>query len=109
MYKDREYRDIPQRPKSVFVTLLFEDFDNLLSSTKRLSGVGYSGASSLFYDDICGKYYIILEDVSVKDLKYAFLSEYSKCIKGNASYYIKEHFKCICKKDAVKKLALATI
>ena len=34
-------------------------------------------------------------------LKYAFLLEYARALKASASTYIREHYKCICGKNAI--------
>ncbi|MBO5312749.1 MAG: adaptor protein MecA [Clostridia bacterium] len=106
MYKDRGIQqEITKRVKPSLSPFSLESFEKLLDVTNRLKNMGYSGSSSLYYDDMREKYYIILEDVSIKDLKYAFMTEYSKSIKPHTLPYIKEHFRCICKKDAVNTLS----
>ena len=105
MYKDREYQEQIRKPKQMGVTLYFDSFENLLLASKRLDSIKYEGVSSLYYDEHRGRYFINLEDVSLKELKFAFLTEYCGSFKSNGSQFVKEHFKCICKKDAVKKLS----
>ena len=108
MYKDREYQELAHKHKPISVTFSFDNIEKLLLAVKRLHNLNYMGESSLHYDEHRGKYYINLENVSIKDLKFAFLEEYSSCIKGVSAYYVKEHFRCICKKEAVKKLSLCS-
>lgn len=105
VYKDRFPEDAVKKTKQTCAIFAFDNVNKLLNVTKRLDEISYEGTSSVYYDYEKGKYYIILEDVSVKELKYAFISEYSCPVKGNLSQYIKEHFKCICKKDGVKILS----
>lgn len=83
----------------------FESIDRLLMAVYRLKMAEYKGRSAVYYDTQRKRYYITLEDVSIKDLKYAFLGEYARLMKYNFSFLIKEHFKCICKKDAVSVLS----
>lgn len=108
MYKEREYQELARKPKATSVSICFENVENLLLAAKRLNSVNYSGASSLYYDEQKQKYFIIIEDVSIKELKYSFLDEYSCMVKGNG-YYVKEHHKCLCKRDAIGKLSLCCI
>ena len=92
----------PTKSESIFI---FENLAGLLNVTKRLNEISYGGASAVYYDEAEEKYYIILEDVSIKELKFSFLTEYSKQIKGINCQFIKEHFACVCKKDGVKILS----
>lgn len=101
MYKDKSAPSEIRRVKTNTGVFSFDSLEKLLSATARLKKMSYSGKSSIYYDEFLEKYYIILEDVSIKDIKYAFLSEYSKQMKSNFNLYLKEHCKCLVKKDAV--------
>jgi len=105
VYRDRFPEEAIKRPKQNNTIFAFDSLDRLLKVTKRLTEISYEGASSVYFDEVKERYYIILEDVSVKDLKFAFISEYSHQIKSSLSQHIKEHFKCICRKDGVKILS----
>lgn len=105
VYKDKSIRDAAYKTKQISSVFMFDSIDKLLACVKRLTDVSYDGASPVYYDESKSKYYIILDDVSIKDIKYAFLSEYSRQVKGSMYPYIKEHFKCICKKDGVVALS----
>ncbi len=95
--------------RSKFVSLYaIETIDMLLKICFRLKEISFEGKSSVYYDDYDKKYYLILENVFTKELKYAFLSEYAKQIKASAHSYVKEHYKCIIKKNGVKLLAELT-
>ena len=82
-----------------------ETIERLLKMCFRLNEINFNGKSSVFYDDEGKRYYLILENVFTKEIKYAFLTEYAKQIKSSAIAYIKEHYKCIIKKNGVKRLA----
>ena len=86
---------------SVYVV---EGFDMLLLLAKRLTETGYSSDSALYYDDEQLRYYIFLDENIGKDSRYAFMTEYSKGIKLTAGLYVREHHKCVLKKDAIKSL-----
>ena len=105
LYKDRVTQELTKKAKTNYYAYSFNDFERLILISKRIKGLNYSGSSLLYYDEKEKNYYIILEEVSDKDLKYAFLLEYTKCIKAIAISHIKEHFKCVCKKDAIRKLS----
>ena len=79
--------------------------ERLLKMCFRLNEINFDGKSSVFYDMEGKKYYLILENIFTKELKYAFLVEYAKQIKSSAIAYIKEHYRCIIKKNGVKRLA----
>ncbi len=104
VYKDRLKEELAGKAKQEQTAFSLQDLDSLLTISKRLKTLGYIGACSVYYD-INGKYYIILEDVSIKDLKYSFMSEFSKPAKNNLIVHIKEHYKCICKKNTINILS----
>lgn len=101
MYKDKSAPSEIKRIKTNMGVFSFDTLDKLLHAAARLDRMSYNGKSSAYYDEFLEKYYIILEDVSIKDIKYAFLSEYSKQMKNNFNLYLKEHCRCLVKKDAV--------
>ena len=105
VYKDRTQEAVLRNPRQIISVYSFNNLDNLLSVAKRLKSINYSGASSVYYDDIEENYYFLLEDVSVRELRFAFVLEYAAALKSNMIVHIKEHFKCIFKKDGVKRLA----
>ena len=105
VYSDRISYEHIKKSTGVSSIFMFESLDTLLDVTRRLDEISYGGTSSVYYDEEQKKYYIILEDVSVKELKYAFITEYSKQVQGINAQLIKEHCKCICKKNGVKILS----
>ena len=78
----------------------------LLKVSKRLNQIDYDGKCCALYNQESKKYYMIFEDIFSKELRFAFLKEYSKQIKSSASGYIKEHCKALIKKNTIKTLAL---
>ncbi len=105
MYKERALEEAVKKPRSLTAIYSFEDLERVLMAAKRLKDINFGGDSSLYYDEKKEKYYILLEDMSSKDLKYAFMNEYAKNIKSSLGPIIREHFKCVCKKDAIRKLS----
>ena len=108
VYKDKNQQLDNKKPKSVLSIFDFENIENLLQACYRLKEIKYKNKSSVYYDTDKKRYYMILEDIYIKDIRYAFLLEYSKYIKGSIASYIKEHYKCILKKDGVKVLSALT-
>lgn len=105
VYKEKIPQEAIKKPRQLASVFVFDRIDNLISATKRLMEIGYNRTSSVYYDEENEKYYIILEDVSIKDIKYSFLAEYARAIKGGRNIYIKEHYKCLCKNNGVKILS----
>ena len=105
VYRDRVQDDFVKKQRTIPTAYSFDCLEKLLMVVKRLNDISYLGTSSAYYDDVKNKFYLFLDDVSIKDLKYAFISEYARQIKGDGFLHIKEHFKCICRKDAIKQLS----
>lgn len=105
VYKDKTPQDTVKKSKQITAVYSFDDFEKLLLVARRLKNFKYIGSSMLYYDEDKKKYYIMLDDVYSKDIRFSFVNEYSKNLKGSVNMYAKEHFKCICKKDAVKILS----
>lgn len=104
MYRDRQQEECVKKQKPTIWVYSFDTLERLLAVTRRLQEIGYDGASAVYYDDSKKKYYIFLDNVSIKDIKYAFVSEYARAVKPNLILHIKEHCKCLCKKNGVKTL-----
>lgn len=105
VYKDKNQPTEQKKTKLSSSIYSFDDLKNLLFVCYRLNEIQYNGKCSLYYDYDREEYVLILDDVLPKDLKYAFILEYGKYIKGNNKDFIKEHFKCVLKKDSVKILS----
>ena len=87
---------------------VFDGIEELLNVSYRLNEIKHSRKSSIFYDNEKNRYFLILEDINVKNIKYAFLLEYAKYIKGSVHVFLKEHYKCLINKDAIKVLSSLT-
>jgi hypothetical protein len=95
-----------ENKRGKFVSLYAIDtIERMLKICFRLNEISFDGKSSVYYDATGKKYYLLLENVFTKELKYAFLLEYAKQVKSSSIGYIKEHYKCIIKKNGVKLLA----
>lgn len=85
-----------------------DNLEKLLLVSYRLNEIKQHEKSSVYYDFENKRYFLLLENINVKNLKYAFLLEYAKYIKSNNVLFIKEHYNCLIKKDAVKILSNLT-
>ena len=102
-----EPKQTQAKPKSSVHTSIYE-FPNLkylLKACFRLEEIKFKGKSSIFYDIDTEHYFLVLENIFSKELKFAFLHEYAKSLKSSVIMYISEHYKCILKSNAVKQLA----
>ena len=106
-YKDKTISLDNKRSKNLISPSLyrFENLENLLSVSARMENIGYTGRSSVYHDSKRGDYYLVLDDIYPKELRYAFIGEYGGQMKSMALSYIKEHCECICKKNGVKILS----
>ena len=93
------------KPKITKQIFLSDNIENVLVILSRLKETKYEGKSSLYYDEEKEKYYIILEDVSKKDLKYAFIGEFARFVRSNQLDYLEDSFLCICRDNAIKTLS----
>lgn len=78
------------------------DIDGVLSVIRGLKIKGYNGKSSLYYDNDQKKYYLFLDEISVKNTRFSFMGEYAQQLRQNSQGYIKEHCRCICKRNAMQ-------
>ena len=104
MYKDAGEEALLSKLKLQNKVFSFEDMDSLLEGCYLLMQSNCDKNTSAYYDRDKNKFYIILEDVSKKDVKFAFLYEISKHVKSNRIEYIKEKCTPICKENAHIKL-----
>ena len=105
VYKERCTQEIQKKQRQMQAVLCFDEIEYVVSVCRILYSMKYSLSSALYYDRALGKYYLILDDVYIKDIKFAFLTEYSTVIKSNFASYIREHYKCVCKRNTVENLA----
>lgn len=103
MYKDKMIvaQDV-KKNRFISSVYRFDSLEKILYACRRLQDINYLGKNSIYYDAEKENYYLILDDIIPRELKYVFLNEYAKQLKGLSAVYIKEHFKCICKKEGVK-------
>jgi len=105
VYKDKSNQNDNKKLRPILSIFDFDSIESLLNACYRLNEIKYKGRSSVYYDTEKKRYLMMLEDVYIKDLKYAFLLEYAKYLKGSIAGYVKEHNKCIMKRDAVRILS----
>ena len=106
MYKEINPKDIgTKQKKSVATIYVIDKFEYLLDLAYGLNKMEYRGKSSVYYDTEQESYYIILDDVSSKDERHYFVSEFAKIVKNGKAAYLREHFKCLVNKNAVKVFA----
>ena len=106
-YKSPEYT---KSQKQIVQRAIYkvDDFKSLLKMCLRLSEIKFKGKSRVYYSSDSRLYYLVLDDMFSKELKYAFLQEYATYVKPNAFEYINEYCKCVVKKGAVKLLSALT-
>ena len=104
MYKDAGEEVLLSKLKLQNQVFCFDDIDSLLEGCYLLMQLDCEKNTSAYYDRDKNKFYIILEDVSKKDVKFAFLYEISKHVKPNRIEYIKERCTPICNENAHIKL-----
>jgi len=112
-YIKENYRISPEKTdRAETVSYGFDSIDDLICACKQLSAKGFCGESRAYFEPVeRGRYFLIITDAqrptSSRIIKmFSFLSEFGqKCDYLCADSYIKEHFGCICEKDAVKIIA----
>lgn len=97
-------QEVTKKSRPTSSVVCFDSVDNAISAAVRLWMLGQKGGG-LYYDEEGERYYIILDDVSIKDIKFAFLAEFGAEVKGNLVHYVKEHYRCLCKRNAIEKLS----
>ncbi|MBQ8546673.1 MAG: adaptor protein MecA [Clostridia bacterium] len=100
MYKDKREENLPPKAKAQNQIYMFENLESLVHILKEISERSISKLTSVYYDKENKKYYLILEDVSKKGLKFAFIVEFSKPVRSSAFQYIVEYCDLICDKNA---------
>ena len=104
VYKEKTPQEISRRQRLQNAYML-DSINGTIAISKRLHSIGYKGSSSLYFDETERNYYIFLDDVSIKELKYSFLSEYAQPVRNSRHPMIKEYFHCVFKRNAVRTLA----
>ena len=101
VYKEKTFEnEMKKKEKSSIYEI--DSLEKLLNVSYRLNEIGHREKSSVYYDEEKKRYFLVLEDTNTKNIKYAFLLEYAKYIKNHLNTFIKEHYKCIVSKNAVK-------
>ena len=100
---ERKSKEQKNRQKQGYMV---ENIDMLLSIFARLKSISYMGFSAIYYDKTSQKYYIILDDVSKKDIKYAFLFELSRPLKLSWAELLSSRLIPVCKENAINELSL---
>jgi negative regulator of genetic competence, sporulation and motility len=80
----------------------FDSLDILISACYRLNFITDDACSQVYYEEDLGRYYLVCEGISSKELRFSFLNEYAKQIKQAMFYHISEHLKCLCTEKAIK-------
>ena len=107
VYKDK-ISETDVKKKSLPSIYEFDCLEKLLAVVYRLNEIKHKEKTSVFYDDDRKKYFLVLENINFKALKYAFLLEYAKYVKSSSVAYLNEHYACIIKNDTVKILSALT-
>lgn len=102
MYKEKVIQSSSRRNPSYVNVYRFDSFTELVDACSRLMLLTEDDGSEIYYDNERDKYYLLCQSISSKEMRFAFLNEYSKQLKTNTVYYIKEHFKCVCRSNAIK-------
>jgi negative regulator of genetic competence, sporulation and motility len=106
MYKEIQSKDsLKKTQKPNFFIYAINNFEDLLNISYTLNQLEYKGKSTVYYDESNETYYIALEDASIKNEKFYFISEFARQVKNGQISYAREHFKSIMGKNAIKVLA----
>ncbi|MBQ9703213.1 MAG: adaptor protein MecA [Clostridia bacterium] len=101
MYKDRTAPIGTRKAIGYKSIYRFDSLDDILIACSRLNGVADENNSQIYYDEQREKYYLACQNISARELRYSFLSEYSKQLKPQVYFYIREHLKCLCDSNAI--------
>lgn len=80
----------------------FTGIDSLLSACLRLKKISYDGYCEAYHNKESRSYYLFLEGINPKELKYAFLCEYGEKVRYNMIPYILEYCDCISTNKTVE-------
>ncbi len=105
MYKDRMAPAGQKKGVSYINVYRFDDIGMLLDACSRLNAVNLDVESDVYYDTEKCKYYLLCQGISAKEMRFAFLNEYSKQLKSPYAYFVREHLKCLCKENAIERFA----
>ena len=104
MYKENYTQETVKKQRQSLTIHSFDKLNKVINASKRLRAVGYDSYGSLYFNEEEHAYFLVLEDASTKELRYAFLNEYSSTVRSSFAPYIQEHCRCICYNNAVEIL-----
>ena len=102
MYQERVRQDLSKKQRLSYTVYEFDSINSVIQAAKRLLSIGEGSSCSLYYDEEKSTYYFLMENINAKELRLAFLNEYSVILRSGLIPYIKEHSKCLRKKDAIR-------
>ena len=105
MYKDRVASGNLKKNNTYTGVYRFDSLDKLLFVCQRLSAVTDEEGAQAYYDEENGNYYLICRSISPKELRFAFINEYAKQLKASYAHHVREHLRCFCEANAIKKLS----
>ena len=105
MYKEKGAPGVLKRGNTYTGVYRFDALDTILFACKRLSSVTDEGGAQAYYDENTGSYYLICQNITPKELRFAFINEYAKQLKGSYAHHIREHLRCVCDTNAIKTLS----
>ena len=100
MYKDKREELSVQKTKPQGQTYVFDNIENLVIVLDSLALLDMSLNVSVYYNYKTEKYFLILENVLRKSLKYAFILEFAKYAKTPFSQNATEYLSPICVNNA---------
>ncbi|MBO5212379.1 MAG: adaptor protein MecA [Clostridia bacterium] len=100
-YKERNVFQPKQRGNVSQSIFAFDNINDLLVACKRLAENSMAQVKSKIYYDT-EKYYLFIFDEDTRDIKYYFLTEYSKYIKNTYALEIIERSKCLSENNGVE-------
>ncbi len=103
--KEKKTKNSVSKSKNNTSVFSIDELNGVLIVAHSLKLKGYEGKSSVYYDNEQRRYYLILDEVSLKDTRYSFMGEYARALRSNSQGYIKEHCRCLCKKDAIGRFS----
>ena len=105
MYREKTVQGGSKRNMPYINVYRFDTFTELVSACYRLHTITSDEGSQIYYDKEKEKYYLLCQSISSKEMRFAFLNEYAKQLKSQTTYYIKEHFECICRSNAIRSFS----
>lgn len=77
---------------------------NVLELCSRANSIKSGLNAKLYHSKKNEKYYLVV-GANTKELKYSFFSEYGERVPNNMLFYIEEHCRCVCEKNAIEILS----